>query len=73
MSVSQLAAGAQSSGGYAVDAWIDFDDIRVAAAVGICRTNAIKGSGSVFQYYIPDWRSALFRTGRRYDFRHQKY
>ena len=48
-------------------------DIRVEAAIGICRANTSKGSGSVFQYYIPGWRSALFRTGRRYDFRKTAY
>jgi hypothetical protein len=140
MSISKLAAGAQSSSGYAVDAWIDMDlepmtkvwngeegsvtgfffseedareargayvgsnpyqfaetlwrlaqvspsakygyrkaivewvvDIRVAAAVGICRSNTGLGSGSVFQYFIPDWEKAMFRTGRRFEFRHKNY
>jgi hypothetical protein len=139
MSVSQLAASAQSSGGYAVDAWMDVDlepmtkiwqgedgvsnfffseedareargayvgttpynfaetlwrlaqvspsakygyrtaiveyvvDIRVTAAVGICRSNSGLGSGSVYQYYIPDWEKSLFRTGRRHEFRHKNY
>lgn len=48
-------------------------DISTAAAVGICRANTSLGSGSVFQYYIPDWEKSLFRTGRRYAFKHQAY
>ena len=139
MSIATLAASAQSSGGYAVDAWFDLVlepmtkvwqgeggesnfffseedarevrgayvgrnpyqfaetlwrlaqvspsakygyrtaileyvvDISTPAAVGICRANTSLGSGSVFQYYIPDWQKGLFRTGRRYAFKHQKY
>lgn len=139
MSISSLAANAQSSTGYAVDAWMDVDleamtkvwqgeggssnfffseedardargayvgsspyhfaetlwrlaqvspsakygyrtaivefvvDIRVTAAVGICRANGGLGSGSVYQYYIPNWEKALFRTGRRHEFRHKNY
>jgi hypothetical protein len=48
-------------------------DFPIAAAVGICRANAGLGSGSVFQYYIPDWESALFATGRRHKFRRVAY
>jgi hypothetical protein len=139
MSISSLAASAQTSAGYAVDAWMDVEleamtklwqgehghsnfffseeeareasgayvgttpyhfaetlwrlaqvspsakhgyrqaileyvvDIRVTAAVGICRANSGLGSGSVYQYYIPDWEKSLFRTGRRYEFRHKNY
>jgi hypothetical protein len=139
MSISSLAASAQSSSGYAVDAWMDVEleamtkvwqgeggssnfffseedardargayvgsspfhfaqtlwrlaqvspsakygyrtaiveyvvDIRVAAAVGICRANGGLGSGSVYQYFIPDWDKSLFRTGRRHEFRHTNY
>ena len=139
MSISALAASAQSSSGYSVDSWMDLTlepmtklwqgeggesnfffseedareargayvgsnpyqfaetlwrlaqvspsakygyrtaileyvvDIKVTAAVGICRANGGLGSGSVFQYYIPDWQKALFRTGRRYAFKNKNY
>jgi hypothetical protein len=139
MSISGQASSAQTSGGYAVDAWIDTtleimtkvwqgaggqsnfffseDDARdargsyegttpyafaetlwrlaqvspsmkygyrseiieyvvdlpIAAAMGVCRANGGLGSGSVFQYYIPDWESCLYPTGRRHKFRHVGY
>jgi hypothetical protein len=44
-------------------------DLPVQAAVGVCRANSHLGSGSVFQYYIPNWQSKMFRTGRRYAFK----
>lgn len=43
-------------------------DIRTPAAVGICRNNQALGSGSVFQYYIPDWEKRLMPTGREHRF-----
>ena len=43
-------------------------DIDTAAAMGICRANPVLGSGSVVQYYIPDWESRLHETGRRFTF-----
>ncbi|PRQ05039.1 hypothetical protein [Enhygromyxa salina] len=139
MSIAKLAAGAQSSSGYGVDAWLDISlepmtkvwqgmggasnfffseedareargsymgtnpyrfaetlwrlaqvspsakygyrsgiaefvvDLPVAAAVGICHANSSLGSGSVFQYYIPDWDKALYRTGRTYTFKQTAY
>jgi hypothetical protein len=139
MSISSLAASAQSSAGYAVDAWMDIDlepmtkvwqgeggesnfffseedareargsyegtipyhfaetlwrlaqvspsakygyrigileyvvDIRVSVAAGVCRAIGGKGSGSVFQYYIPDWHKSLWRTGRRHEFKLKHY
>jgi hypothetical protein len=139
MSISGQAAASQTSGGYAVDAWIDVTldimdkvwqgsggesnfffseedardargsyegttpyefaetlwrlaqvspsmkygyrseiieyvvDLPIAAAMGICRANSGLGSGSVFQYYIPDWQSRLYPTGRRHKFRRVGY
>jgi len=43
-------------------------DLPTAAAVGVCVANNGFGSGSVFQYYIPDWHGQLFATGRTYKF-----
>ncbi|MCA9711728.1 MAG: hypothetical protein KDK70_38185 [Myxococcales bacterium] len=48
-------------------------DIPVLAAVGCCLANMALGSGSVFQYYIPDWENSLFRTGRTYRFGSKGY
>lgn len=48
-------------------------DLPLAAAMGICRANGRLGSGSVFQYYIPDWESCLYPTGRRHKFRRVAY
>lgn len=48
-------------------------DLPIVAAVGICRANGGLGSGSVFQYYIPDWESRLYPTGRRHKFRRVAY
>jgi hypothetical protein len=45
-------------------------DLPVAAAVGYCFSNGHLGGGGVYQYYIPDWNKCMFRTGRRYAFRH---
>lgn len=139
MSISAQAQAAQTSGGYAVDAWMDITlepmtkvwqgagghsnfffseedardargtyegtvpyefaetlwrlaqvspsakygyrseiveyvvDLPIAVAMGICRANSGLGSGSVFQYYIPDWESRLFATGRRHKFRRVSY
>lgn len=43
-------------------------DLPVPAAVGLCTANKALGSGSVFQYYIPDWESRVYRTGRSFKF-----
>ncbi len=43
-------------------------DLPLVAAVGCCTANGQFGSGSVFQYYIPDWESRIFVTGRTYRF-----
>lgn len=48
-------------------------DMPVTAAVGICQANSSLGSGSVFQYYIPDWQSYLFKTTRTYRFRNKSF
>ena len=48
-------------------------DLPVDCAVGICQANARLGSGSVFQYYIPDWESRLYHTGRTFRFQSQAY
>ncbi len=48
-------------------------DLPIVAAVGICTANRSLGSGSVFQYYIPGWEDAVFRTGRSYKFRAKAY
>ncbi|MEX1363089.1 MAG: hypothetical protein AB1Z98_08180 [Nannocystaceae bacterium] len=43
-------------------------DLPVDAAVGVCTANIAFGSGSVFQYYIPDWQGRMFETGRTFRF-----
>jgi hypothetical protein len=43
-------------------------DLPTVAAVGVCTANRTLGSGSVFQYYIPDWESRIFTTGRTFKF-----
>lgn len=48
-------------------------DMPVMAAVGICMANRALGSGSVFQYFIPNWGGSLFRTGRRFKFGAKAY
>lgn len=48
-------------------------DLPVEVAMGFCQANGHHGSGGVFQYFIPDWDSKLFRTGRTYRFRSQSY
>ena len=48
-------------------------DLPVPAAVGLCIANASLGSGSVFQYYIPDWESRVYRTGRTFKFSSKGY
>lgn len=47
--------------------------IRIAGAVGICHTNNHLGSGSVLQYYVPDWPGNLYTTGRSYRFEGSAY
>src|SRR6185369_14835471 len=43
-------------------------DIRTPAALGVCIANPLLGSGSVLQYYIPDWEQRLHPTGREFKF-----
>lgn len=43
-------------------------DMPTLAACAICISNAGLGSGSVFQYYIPNWEQTLFSTGREFNF-----
>ena len=45
-------------------------DLPAPAAVGFCSANGHLGCGGVYQYFIPDWERCMFRTGRRYEFRH---
>jgi len=46
-------------------------DLPVEAAVGVCLANRQYGHGSDYQYFIPQWESHLFRTGRTYKFSRQ--
>jgi hypothetical protein len=48
-------------------------DLRTAAAVGVCRANTQFGSGSVLQYFVPDWNKSLHATGRTYAFEAKNY
>jgi hypothetical protein len=48
-------------------------DLGTAAAVGVCRANIQLGSGSVLQYFVPDWNRTLHATGRTYAFEAKKY
>lgn len=50
-------------------------NLPVAAAIGVCTANHTLGSGSVFQYYIPNWDQdeRIFRTGRRFKFDAKAY
>lgn len=48
-------------------------DLPVEAAVGLCTANRALGSGSVFQYYIPNWESRIYRTGRTFKFGSKGY
>ena len=48
-------------------------DIRTPAAVAICFANPHLGSGSLFQYYVPNWEKMLLSTGREYKFGAQSY
>lgn len=43
-------------------------DLPTRAALGVCRENPQLGSGSVIQYYLPDWESRLHATGREFTF-----
>jgi hypothetical protein len=43
-------------------------DLPTPAAVGVCTANRTLGSGSVFQYFIPDWEVRMFATGRSFKF-----
>lgn len=48
-------------------------DLPTPAAVGLCTANRSLGSGSVFQYYIPDWEARIYRTGRTFKFSDKSY
>ena len=43
-------------------------DLPTMAAIGICRANREFGSGSVLQYYVPDWQKILHPTGNKFQF-----
>src|SRR5512147_1631236 len=43
-------------------------DLETKVAMGVCQSNPVLGSGSVVQYYIPDWASRLHETGRKFTF-----
>jgi len=48
-------------------------DMNTKAAMGVCINNPKLGSGSVLQYYIPNWERTVFATGRRFDFASKGY
>ena len=48
-------------------------DFPAPAAVGICRVNRGLGSGSVLQYFVPDWALNIRPTGRTYQFDEANY
>jgi len=48
-------------------------DIRTPAAMGVCLANPLLGSGTVCQYYIPDWEHRLHATGREFKFAANSY
>lgn len=48
-------------------------DLPAAAAMGICTANRALGSGSVFQYFIPNWQGFMFMTGRTHKFHAKTY
>ncbi|MEM7158595.1 MAG: hypothetical protein AAF799_37490 [Myxococcota bacterium] len=48
-------------------------DMPVEAAVGLCLANRGLGTGSVFQYYIPDWDRRIYATGRTMKFQSSSY
>ncbi len=43
-------------------------DLPVRVAVGLCLANAQFGTGTVLQYFIPNWDRFLMATGRDYKF-----
>jgi hypothetical protein len=43
-------------------------DLVTPAAIGICAANSALGSGSVLQYYVPNWQRTLHLTGRQHKF-----
>ena len=43
-------------------------DLRTKASIGVCLSNPELGSGTVIQYYIPNWERTLMATGREYQF-----
>lgn len=43
-------------------------DIATPAACALCLSNPGYGTGSVFQYYIPNWEQTMYSTSRIYRF-----
>jgi hypothetical protein len=48
-------------------------DFPIPAAVGICLANPNLGSGSVLQYFVPNWDRSLRPTRRTYRFDEKNY
>lgn len=48
-------------------------DIRTPAACALCLSNPGYGSGSVFQYFIPEFEKTMFSTSRTYRFSSTSY
>ncbi len=48
-------------------------DLPCKAAIAICSANCQFGSGSVLQYFIPDWKRYLYATGREFTFANRAF
>jgi hypothetical protein len=48
-------------------------DLPTPAAVSVCRSNPVYGSGSVLQYFVPNWRMTVRPTGREFKFSEKNY
>jgi len=48
-------------------------DLRTPAAISVCKANPVFGSGSVVQYFVPDWQKTVCPTGREYKFAAKSY
>jgi hypothetical protein len=48
-------------------------DIRTAVAMGVCLANPHLGTGTVIQYFIPNWEKSLHATGREFKFAAKSY
>lgn len=48
-------------------------DIPCQAAIAVCSANPQFGSGTLVQYFIPDWQRSLFATGREHTFPNRGY